>query len=217
MAPRLILIRHGQASFGAADYDRLSPLGHEQAERLGAALAAAGVKPGGFWRGTMRRHRETLEGLARGMGLEADAQTHPGLDEFDGEALLAASGAAASQDPAAHFRALRRAMGDWQAGRIGGPPERWNDFRARVGAALDALAASDADGPIVTVSSGGPISTLAMIALAAPEATQIDLQMQMVNAALTRLVLARRGPILQSFNENWLAREPDAARLTTYS
>ena len=31
----LYLVRHGQASFGADDYDQLSPLGHQQALRLG--------------------------------------------------------------------------------------------------------------------------------------------------------------------------------------
>ncbi|MEC8667907.1 MAG: histidine phosphatase family protein, partial [Pseudomonadota bacterium] len=33
--PTLYLIRHGQASFGADDYDVLSPIGHEQARALG--------------------------------------------------------------------------------------------------------------------------------------------------------------------------------------
>ena len=40
---RILLVRHGQASFGAADYDQLSPTGHEQSRVLGAALAARGV------------------------------------------------------------------------------------------------------------------------------------------------------------------------------
>jgi len=31
----LYLVRHGQASFGAADYDNLSELGHKQSARLG--------------------------------------------------------------------------------------------------------------------------------------------------------------------------------------
>ena len=31
----LYLVRHGQASFGADDYDNLSPLGHQQSQRLG--------------------------------------------------------------------------------------------------------------------------------------------------------------------------------------
>ena len=36
---KILLVRHGQASFGAADYDNLSPTGHEQSRVLGAALA----------------------------------------------------------------------------------------------------------------------------------------------------------------------------------
>ena len=39
----ILLVRHGQASFGAADYDNLSPTGHEQSRVLGAALAARGI------------------------------------------------------------------------------------------------------------------------------------------------------------------------------
>ena len=39
---QLLLVRHGQASFGADDYDVLSPTGWEQGRRLGAHLAAAG-------------------------------------------------------------------------------------------------------------------------------------------------------------------------------
>ena len=39
----ILLVRHGQASFGAADYDVLSPTGHEQSRVLGSALAARGV------------------------------------------------------------------------------------------------------------------------------------------------------------------------------
>ena len=34
----LYLVRHGQASFGADDYDQLSPLGQQQAVRLGEYL-----------------------------------------------------------------------------------------------------------------------------------------------------------------------------------
>ena len=33
------LVRHGQASFGAADYDQLSALGEQQARVLGQVLA----------------------------------------------------------------------------------------------------------------------------------------------------------------------------------
>ncbi len=41
----IVLIRHAQASFEAADYDRLSPRGEVQAAKLGAWMAARGARP----------------------------------------------------------------------------------------------------------------------------------------------------------------------------
>lgn len=64
----IILIRHAQASFGAADYDVLSDLGHEQARALGRALKRQGVEPDKVFTGAQRRHRETFKG---------DAETAP--------------------------------------------------------------------------------------------------------------------------------------------
>ena len=57
----LLLVRHGQASWGAHDYDRLSSVGTQQSRVLGAALAARGVRPDLVLRGSMTRHRETAE------------------------------------------------------------------------------------------------------------------------------------------------------------
>ena len=37
--PSILLVRHAQASFGAADYDVLSERGHEQVTALVAGLA----------------------------------------------------------------------------------------------------------------------------------------------------------------------------------
>ena len=60
----IYLIRHGQASFGADDYDKLSPLGHQQSERLGQYLAQRSERLGLTWEavltGSLRRHEETL-------------------------------------------------------------------------------------------------------------------------------------------------------------
>ena len=60
----ILLVRHGQASWGAADYDQLSPLGEKQGEVLGSWLAKAGVRPTRLVGGTMRRHRQTAEATA---------------------------------------------------------------------------------------------------------------------------------------------------------
>src|SRR3546814_10473498 len=66
----IYLIRHGQASFGAVDYDKLSKRGVEQAAVLGQALAARGVKPDVVICGGMLRHRETALGCLQAMGLD---------------------------------------------------------------------------------------------------------------------------------------------------
>ena len=55
----LYLIRHGQASYGEADYDRLSARGQEQARAVGRWLA--GRKLDGLYTGPLRRQVQTGE------------------------------------------------------------------------------------------------------------------------------------------------------------
>ena len=55
------LVRHGQASFGKADYDALSETGFEQARVLGESLRARLPRPDALFTGSLRRHRETAE------------------------------------------------------------------------------------------------------------------------------------------------------------
>ena len=60
---QLLLVRHGQASWGNEDYDVLSPLGWEQSRMLGTALGERGLSPEVVVQGGMRRHRETALGV----------------------------------------------------------------------------------------------------------------------------------------------------------
>ena len=55
----LLVIRHGQASFGAENYDQLSPLGQRQADLTGEFLAQMGVKFSAAYSGDLSRQRET--------------------------------------------------------------------------------------------------------------------------------------------------------------
>ena len=65
----LYLVRHGQASFGAADYDNLSELGYRQSVRLGEYLAGKGLQFEAVITGTLRRHAQTWAGIAQGAEL----------------------------------------------------------------------------------------------------------------------------------------------------
>ena len=55
----IYLFRHGQASFGAADYDRLSPLGERQATLLGHYLRDSGIVLDAAFSGDLLRQRQT--------------------------------------------------------------------------------------------------------------------------------------------------------------
>lgn len=57
----IYLIRHGQASFGAEDYDKLSELGCRQASVTGEYLADCGIVFDAIYSGDLLRQRETAE------------------------------------------------------------------------------------------------------------------------------------------------------------
>ena len=61
---QILLVRHGQASWGAADYDVLSPLGERQAAAVGACWPT--YRAGAVVHGAMRRQRR--DGRADGRG-----------------------------------------------------------------------------------------------------------------------------------------------------
>ena len=83
-------MRHGQASFGAADYDNLSELGQRQSVRLGEYLAARQIDFDAVLTGTLKRQVQTWAGIAKGAGLDNKALQWPGLNEFNGDAVIAA-------------------------------------------------------------------------------------------------------------------------------
>jgi broad specificity phosphatase PhoE len=78
----LYLVRHAQASFGTDDYDRLTELGHRQSRWLGEYFAERGMQFDRVLTGTLRRHRETLEGIAPGCRQTPTAEIDCGLDEY---------------------------------------------------------------------------------------------------------------------------------------
>ena len=84
----LYLVRHGQASFGAADYDNLSELGHRQSVRLGEYFAGKGLQFDAVITGTLKRHAQTWAGIAQGAGLTHQPLDWPGLNEYDSHALI---------------------------------------------------------------------------------------------------------------------------------
>ncbi len=206
----LYLVRHGQASFGAADYDRLSELGERQSERLGRYWAGRGLRFDAAITGTLRRHAQTWAGIARGAGLALTPVEWPGLNEYDSEAVIRAvapRGTAALGDPhspegyKAHFRLLRDGLRQWMAGTISpeGMP-RYTDFVHGVTSALEHVRANHGSQNVLLVSSGGPISTAVGHVLGlSPDAT-IDLNMRIRNSAVTEFQFNPKRHHLLTYN-----------------
>lgn len=207
---QLLLVRHGQASFGAADYDVLSETGWEQGRRLGAHLARAGVRPTVLLRGGMRRHRETLDAMVAAAGWEQAVEEDPRWDEFDHLGVIARFPDLPA-DPFAldrkEFQALfEKATEHWTAGGEG-YDESWADFGSRTSAALlDAVARAGSGQTVVVVTSGGVVGLVAAGLLgvtggALPDTWQ-RLNTVAVNSGVTRVLVGPRGTRLLTFNEH---------------
>lgn len=202
----LYLVRHGQASFGAADYDQLSELGARQCRRLGEHLRGRGLRFQAAYRGTLKRHAQSLDAIAEGLGEAPPPLLLPGLNEYDGEAVVRAlyPEPPPPADPADgfrhHFRLLREGLEAWMAGRTApqGMPSHAH-FVAGVADALDRVRTQH-DGDVLMVSSGGPISTAVGLVLGLGAPAVIDLNLRLRNSAVCEFQVTPKRHVLVSFN-----------------
>ncbi|GAA4417417.1 histidine phosphatase family protein [Acidovorax lacteus] len=203
----LHLVRHGQASFGADDYDQLSARGMEQAVRLGQFWRDRGLRFDAVLTGTLRRHAQTLQGIAEGLGGVPEALALPGLNEYDSHALIEAIHPDPLPKPDTpelyrhHFRLLCDALAQWMGGTISprGMPS-WDGFSDGVRSALEHVRRHHAGQQVLLVSSGGPISTaVGQVLGTAPEVT-IALNMRIRNSAVTEFSISPKRLMLQTFN-----------------
>ncbi len=202
----LYLVRHGQASFGAANYDQLSPLGQRQSARLGEHLHTLGLRFDAVLTGTLQRQLQTWEQLSQGLGQELQAQAWPGLNEYDSAAVLEAIQARPPEHPTSpegyrqHFRLLRDGLRQWMAGVVSprGMPS-YTDFVQGVTTALDHVR-SQYRGNVLIVSSGGPIATAVGRVLGTTPETTIELNLRIRNTAVSELAYSPKRHNLVSFN-----------------
>ncbi|WP_216692767.1 histidine phosphatase family protein [Dietzia psychralcaliphila] len=212
------LVRHGQASFGSGDYDRLSETGHLQARLTGQDMAARGLRPDVVVHGGLRRQRETaeglLEGLREGAGWDCPVELDDRWAEYDADEVLTAArvagvsaghgtlDSAGSSDEAKQTfqRQLDAALGHW-AGL-----EAFEDYRTAANSAIaDAAARSGSGRTTVVVSSAGTISLAVAGLLADPEGVVglwSRLQRVTVNTGVARVVVGRGGMTCIAVNEH---------------
>lgn len=201
------LVRHGQASFGADDYDRLSTLGEQQSLWLGQYFAEREIQFDRVIIGTQLRHRQTADGICRGSGWRLTFNEHPGLNEYDFYALYNALGEdradlrrLASGDKRDFYKGLKQVLQLWAADQLTGTlPESWAAFAQRVDDARRFIQQSGAQ-RVLVVSSGGPIGMMGSQVLEAPGKTAIELNLQVRNTGFSHYYFNARSLKLASFN-----------------
>ncbi len=209
--PVVLLVRHGQASFGADDYDVLSDVGREQSAVVGAELARRALRSPVAVCGSLRRQRDTGEIALPAAGLRVD----PRWDEYDHMGLLQRY----VQADAAHDGTskgvqtlLDQALSTWVDDPAGG----WDDFSGGATSALAELAAGLERGQdAVVFTSGGVIAAVCAALLGMGATGVVALNRVTANGAITKVVVGGSGASLVSFNDH-AHFEGDARRLLTY-
>jgi broad specificity phosphatase PhoE len=202
----LYLVRHGQASFGAADYDQLSELGQQQSVRLGDYFRQKGVNFDAVLTGTLRRHLQTYAAIREGGAFDIKALEWSGLNEFDSAAVIATVHPYKLEKPDTpelyrhHFRLLRDGLTQWMNGVVSpkGMPS-YLEFKLGVTSALDHIR-KNCDGNVLLVSSGGPIATAVGHVLGTTPETTIELNMRIRNSAITEFAFNPKRHTLVTFN-----------------
>jgi broad specificity phosphatase PhoE len=215
--PAIYLIRHGQASFDAEDYDQLSDLGMRQSTHLGEIFAAQGLAPNSVICGGMLRHRQTADKCLAGLNVSVDElpwRDDSDWNEYDHTALLQAytnqPGKAdelvadmSGDNPRGGFqRHFAEAMSRWVDGiHDADYPETWTAFCDRVERAL-ATAVQGNKGNVFVFTSGGAVSAVCRKLLGLSNANAAQLSWQLANAAYSKVIAGSAGLNLASLNEH---------------
>lgn len=224
----LHLIRHGQASFGAEDYDRLSAVGEEQVRYLRDHYARTGQRLDAIYSGTLRRQRSTAAILAASG--ERSVLDHPAFNEYDAHALFKAHAEQLGiplgtlrgngpPDPRTFQRRLEEIGRQWVAGTLDRPGiERWHEFRARVASGLDQVMSETGRSQEVAVcTSAGAIGAAVGHILGLDDEGALALSWSIFNASITRIRFDGRRCSLEVFNAvPHLEAQPDPRALITY-
>lgn len=219
----LYLVRHGQASFGADDYDQLSDLGQRQSRRLGEYWQRKGQRFDAVITGTLKRHHQTWRGIRDGLGSPLKALDWPGLNEYDSEAVIAAihpkklERATTPEQVKHHFRLLRDGLTQWMAGTVSpkGMPS-YHEFVHGVTSALEHVRKQH-EGNVLLVSSGGPIATAVGHILGTPPESTIELNLRIRNCSVTEFAFTPKHHRLLTYNTLPHLDHPDYADWVTYA
>jgi len=194
--PVVLLVRHGQASFGADDYDVLSDTGRRQSERVGTELARRGLRGPVSIAGGLRRQQDTALLALPDTPLRTDRR----WDEYDHLGLLRRSSGDGTADGSRSVQErLDAALRAW----VDDPDGGWPAFTGGAATALRELVGElDRDRDAVEFTSAGVVAAVCAGLLGLGADGVVALNRVCVNGGITKLVVGRSGTSLVTFNDH---------------
>ena len=227
----IYLIRHGQASFGAESYDKLSPNGELQAKLLGQYFNQILKEEPYVVAGSMQRHQQTANLALAECFPEAEIQTDSAWNEFNHQQVFAQYEPRFNEphllkqdveneaNPRAYLaKIFEGAIERWTGGDYHHEyDESWPNFKSRVENALQNLSdelAKTKPRYAVVFTSGGVISVAAGKLLELNANRTFALNWAITNTSMTTLRLVGNEPQLLSLNEHHFIKAEDPQLLT---
>lgn len=213
----ILLIRHGQASFGKADYDKLSRTGERQAVILGESLRHRLKQLDAVYTGTMRRHKQTAEGCLYGMQQQIEPIPMAGWNEYDHEevihrykpayknrTLMKADMARTLNPKRAFQKMFSAAIERWMSGDYDDEyAESWLAFEQRCVNALHTLISDLGQSKTALVfTSGGPITAITQHLMNIPHENIFRVNWTLANCGITKIIYSEDNRYLSCLNEH---------------
>ncbi len=199
------LIRHGQASAGTDDYDRLSELGQRQAMVLGEWWRSTGFTADAVFAGAMQRQQHTAQLALASAEFDMPCQELVHLDEYDHYAVDKHFGQGIRTDVPSglSFTDYLAVMQRWQQANPAAlkGTEPWHEFERRGWRAVQqALELATNQGRLLMFTSGGIIATVLRHVLHLDFQPTLELAWRIRNASVTTLEYDGSSARLLDFN-----------------
>lgn len=232
----IYFIRHGQASFGSSNYDKLSELGMKQAELAGSYLAKTQVNFDALYSGALVRQQETAQQVIaayqeQGISLP-DLNIDARLDELDANAIVMKLMprvaetqpemnewmAQARSNKKAYQYILRACFKYWQTldDEIEGL-EPWAEFYGRVKSCVDDIIDQHGSGKNIAVfTSGGVIAAVVQYALGLSDEGNYQVFEPVINASITHCKYSKTQFTLNYYNDHSFLRLMGGNEMITF-
>ena len=229
----ILLIRHGQASFGAENYDVLSPLGWKQGATIGEFLIACENHLDHVFSGTLERQRDTavaaLDVIKDKTGAEYIPTYDSRFNELDTHSLglflpavleampeLAQHAEKASTDSKSYQKIFRQVFKRWLTEPEASHMESWPEFKARtLDAFYDVKKETKPGQRSAIFTSGGGIATITAHVMKMPDAEVFEVFEPLINGSITRIMFNQELTSVSGYNEyGFLAALRDVSYIT---